>query len=138
MIRTRPATTADAPAVLDLWAEAGLVATVTDDVNAVERLIGRDGDALIVAVDDGNVVGAVIGGWDGWRGAIHRLAVAPSHRRRGLGTRLLEEAVSSLERRGAVRMACVVVADDLDGRRFWESTEFSAQDNRVRYVHPPG
>ena len=42
----------------------------------------------MVAESDQQIVGTVIAGWDGWRGSIYRLVVAPSHRRAGLGRRL--------------------------------------------------
>lgn len=137
MIELRAAAAGDGPSVLALWADAGLVQTVTDDVAAVENLIAHDAEALILAEDEGSLVGCVIAAWDGWRGEIYRLAVTPSRRRCGLGTRLLDEAVESLHRRGARRKACIVVADDIDARGFWDSTMFAAQSNRVRYVHPP-
>ena len=137
MIEMRPAAAADAAAVLALWRDAESVVTVTDDMAAIETLIAHDGDALIVAEADGEIVGSVVGAWDGWRGEIYRLAVAPSHRRQGLANRLLDAAFESLHRRGARRIACIVVADDVLARGFWDASEFEAQSNRVRYVHPP-
>src|SRR5579863_5817665 len=92
----------DAGAVLLLWAEADAEPTRTDDVTSLQRLIAHDPAALIVA-DDGRLVGSVIAGWDGWRGSVYRLVVAPSHRRRGLGRGLLAEAESRLSAAGAVR-----------------------------------
>ena len=136
MIEMRPAAPADAAAVLALWRDAESAVTVTDDVDAVETLIAHDGDALIVAVVGGQIVGSV-DAWDGWRGEIYRLAVAPSNRRQGLANRLLDAAFESLPRRGARRIACIVVADDVLARGFWDASEFEAQSNRVRYVHPP-
>ena len=92
MIEMRPAAAADAAAVLALWRDAESVITVTDDMAAIEMLIAHDRDALIVAEADGEIVGSVVGAWDGWRGEIYRLAVAPSHRRQGLANRLLDAA----------------------------------------------
>ena len=133
----RTATEGDAAAVLALWRDAESVVTVTDDLAAVQALIAHDGEALVVAEADDRIVGSVIGAWDGWRGEIYRLAVAPSHRRQGLANRLLDAAFESLQRRGARRLACIVVADDVLARGFWDASEFAAQVNRVRYVHPP-
>ena len=137
MIEIRTATVADTAGVLELWRTAGSVATVTDDQDAVRVLMVRDPEALLVAEENGHIVGTVIGGWNGWRGEVDRLAVAPTHRRQGLGTRLLDAAMSSLHDRGARRVACIVVADDGDARGFWDASRFGAQQNRVRYVDPP-
>lgn len=42
----------------------------SDSGAALERLLQRDPDALILAEDDGQLVGTPIAGWDGWRGGV--------------------------------------------------------------------
>src|SRR5439155_19661967 len=75
--RARPA---DTDAVLALWGAArSAAAATTDDAGAVAGAIEQG--ALLVAEDGGAVVGTIVAGWDGWRGNMYRLAVAPSHRR---------------------------------------------------------
>jgi ribosomal protein S18 acetylase RimI-like enzyme len=135
----RPATVADAPAVVALWREAEAEQTHTDDVR---RLIERDPAALIVAVDGaeagaggaGRLVGSVIAGWDGWRGSIYRLAVVPSHRRRGLGSRLVRLAEERLAAAGAVRYQAIVVETDGRAVAFWRASGWQQQTERLRFV----
>ena len=83
----------DLPAILDLWKRTGTEPGHTDDIESLTKLITRDPGALLVAVEDETIAGSVIAAWDGWRGSIYRLAAAPSHRRRGLGTVLVNAAV---------------------------------------------
>jgi ribosomal protein S18 acetylase RimI-like enzyme len=137
MIDLRAATVSDGPDVLALWRDAESVVTHTDDLAGVEALVAHDPQALIVAEDEGRIVGSVVGAWDGWRGEVYRLAVAPSHRRQGLAGRLLAASVDSLHARGARRIGCIVVADEVEACGFWDASDFAAQVNRVRYVHPP-
>jgi GNAT superfamily N-acetyltransferase len=94
----------DVEAVLSLWAAAGAEPSHTDDAKSVAKLIVHDPLALMVAEDNDQLVGSVIAGGDGWRGSIYRLAVAPSHRRLGLGTRLLHAAEARLSTTGGVRL----------------------------------
>ena len=72
----RAAVEGDIPAVLDLWREAA-APTSTDSSDALRRLLERDPGSLVVAESSGRIVGSVIAGWDGWRGSVYRLAVAP-------------------------------------------------------------
>jgi ribosomal protein S18 acetylase RimI-like enzyme len=58
----------------------------------VATLFERDPEALLVAVIDGKVVGALIAGWDGWRCHIYRLAAERSRRRQGLARSLMTVA----------------------------------------------
>jgi hypothetical protein len=67
----------DVEAVLQLWEASDAEPTHTDNVTSLGQLIVHDRDALIIAEDDGRLVGSVIAGWDGWRGSVYRLVVAP-------------------------------------------------------------
>lgn len=124
----------DGPAVLDLWRAAGAHPSMTDNLASLERLLAEHPGALIVAVDEGTIVGSVIAGWDGWRGSIYRLAVAPSHRRRGLARRLVREAELRFERLDAIRLNAIVVATDDHATSFWHSTGWEEQRERIRFV----
>jgi ribosomal protein S18 acetylase RimI-like enzyme len=130
----RVATRADAPAVLALWREAEAEPTHTDDLESVGRLLVRDPASLIVAEANDELVGSVIAGWDGWRGSIYRLVVAPSHRRRGLGRALVRAAEERLVAAGAVRMQAIVVETDAHAVAFWRASGWEEQVERLRFV----
>jgi ribosomal protein S18 acetylase RimI-like enzyme len=96
--------------------------------------MAADADAVIVAVDGGRLVGTVIAGWDHWRGNIYRLAVVPDYRGRGLGRRLVDEAVRRLRTTGAVRLSAIVVDDDERATAFWTKVGWHRQSSRARFV----
>jgi ribosomal protein S18 acetylase RimI-like enzyme len=120
----RAATLDDVPAVLALWREADAEVTETDDASAVEALLSRDPEALLVATDDHRIVGSVVAGWDGWRGQLSRLAVHPGARRRGLGTALVRAAEEHLRGLGARRIAAIVVDDHDMALVFWAAAGY--------------
>jgi ribosomal protein S18 acetylase RimI-like enzyme len=130
----RVATRADAPAVLALWREAEAEPSHTDDLESLGRLLVRDPTSLIVAEANDKLVGSVIAAWDGWRGSIYRLAVAPSHRRRGLGRELVRVAEERLAAAGAVRMQAIVVETDPHAVAFWRASGWEEQAARLRFV----
>jgi ribosomal protein S18 acetylase RimI-like enzyme len=80
-------------------------------------------------------VGSVIAAWDGWRGSVYRLAVAPAHRRHGLGQLLLGEAAERLRTTGARRLQAIVVATDPRATGFWRDTDWTEQVERIRFTH---
>lgn len=94
----------------------------------------HDRGALLVAVSDGWVVGTVVAAWDGWRGSVYRLVVAPAKRRRGLGTALLRAAERRLEGLGARRAQAVVVETDDRAMAFWSGSGWHRQGERVRFT----
>jgi ribosomal protein S18 acetylase RimI-like enzyme len=115
----------DVPAVLALWAQARSEhASMPDRSHDVERLLDGSPAALLVAESDGEIVGAVIAGWDGWRGNIYRLAVADGHRRAGIGIRLTRAAEDYLRGCGAGRITALVAYDDRAAGAFWEAAGY--------------
>jgi ribosomal protein S18 acetylase RimI-like enzyme len=129
----RPATTADIEAVLAFWDEAA-EPTSTDSADALAGLLRRDPGALLVAEEDGRIVGSVIAGWDGWRGSVYRLAVSPHHRRRGLGRALLRAAEDRLAGLGGRRFHAIVVESNRDGMAFWTATDWEHQAGQRRFA----
>ena len=131
----RTGRSSDLEAILQLWVRAEAEPSHTDDVESLSRLIERDPSALIVAENGRSIVGSVIAGWDGWRGSIYRLVVAPSHRRLGLGRRLLLEAEARLAAQGCVRRQAIVVETEAKAMGFWQASGWEQQVHRSRFVH---
>jgi len=130
----RLANAGDAAAVLELWRLADAEPTRTDDEASICSLIAHDPDALLVAENEGELVGSVIAAFDGWRGTFFRLAVLPARRRSGIGRALVAVGERSLRERGAARITLFAVkaADGAD--EFWLASDY-AHDNRTqRYV----
>jgi len=137
MIVIRPCRVAECPAVLALWQRAGAIPSLTDTLVELEQLIAHQGDGLLVAVEDGVIVGSVIGGWDGWRGNIYRLAVAPEARRHGLARRLVDDAVRVLRARGAHRISALVERHEAHAVGFWDSLtdqSWRRDERMLRYI----
>lgn len=134
MVEIRPARQAEIDVVLALWADADAEPTVTDDRAGVEALLRHDPGALLVAEDDRRVVGTVVVGWDGWRGAFYRLAVLPAWRRHGIATQLVRHGEARLRTLGARRIAVIAVASHRRAVAFWRAAGYEAQDDRTRLV----
>lgn len=133
----RDAIDEDIQSVLDLWAAAGSVPSVTDSRDGLTGLLAADPRALLVAELDGVLTGSLIAVWDGWRGSFYRLTVSPEHRRKGLATMLLREGERRLRERGAVRLTAIAVDDDPIAMSFWRAAGYERQQHRARFVRPP-
>jgi ribosomal protein S18 acetylase RimI-like enzyme len=138
-IRIRRCTRDDCAAVLQLWKSADATPSVTDTLDEVQRVIDEGVAIFLVATDAHDcIVGSIIGGWDGWRGNIYRLAVAPEARRHGLAGALVREVSARLaSEKGARRITALVEKAHPDAVAFWDSmtSDGYAFDPRiVRYV----
>jgi GNAT superfamily N-acetyltransferase len=132
-VTIRPGRSDDLSAVLELWGGVRSAHALTEDTpERVRRVI--DAGAVFVAEIDGTVVGAVIAAFDGWRGNFYRLAVAPSHRRRGIGARLVAAGEERLRALGAPRITALVAFEDAGVRAFWASVGYDADSVMGRMV----
>lgn len=121
----------DAPAVLELWAEArNEHASTADRLDDIERLIEDSPAALLVAERGGEIVGALIAGWDGWRGNMYRLAVREGHRRERIGIALTRAGEEYLRDCGVRRVTALVAFEDEVAGAFWGSAGYP-QDHDI-------
>jgi ribosomal protein S18 acetylase RimI-like enzyme len=134
-ITIRTAGDEDLLGVLQLWQEAKVTPPgPTDSLEGLTRLISNPGGLLLLAVIDGRIVGSVIGGWDGWRGNIYRLAVTPAYRRRGIARELVGEMNHRLFAKGADRIAAVVEHEHAWATAFWDSLASLSYQRDPRFV----
>ncbi len=132
-ITIRPCAPEEGDALLDLWHHADASPSPTDSPDQIGQVLRDAAATVLVAVDDGLLVGSIIGGWDGWRGNIYRLAVLPSYRRRGIARELVAAAEQSLVERGARRISALVEHDHPWAVGFWDSL-YEPDPRMIRYV----
>lgn len=103
-IQIRSYLATDEPGVLQLWEQCELTRPWNDPRRDIARKRLVRGDLLLVAADGVEILGSVMVGYEGHRGWINYLAVAPSHRKRGLGRLLMAEAELRLLREGCPKV----------------------------------
>ncbi len=109
------------PLLFDFWKQAAAGESVTDDSTSVNILLKHREDSILIAVVGGEIVGTVIGVFDGWRGNIYRLAVLPSQRGRGIARMLVRAAEQRLIIRGAKRLVALASSHSETAGPFWDS-----------------
>lgn len=98
-MQIRTAVLADAAALIELWAAAGLKFRPADVPAELQAVLARGPDLVVVAEDADGLAAAVLGTFDGRRGWVNRLATRPDRRGRGHASAVLAE----LERRLAAQ-----------------------------------
>ena len=125
----RELTRADLPEVHALWARCeGLGDGPGDSAPALENFLLRNPGLSPVALDDGELVGVALCGHDGRRGFLYRVAVAPSHRRRGIARALAVRAFDALRAAGIARGMLFILADNEEAQAFWQSVGAKRRD----------
>lgn len=131
----RAASATDVGDLIVLWEEAAENGSrPPDTAEAVSALLGRDPQAVILAEQEGVLIGSIIAGWDGWRYHLYRLAVRPPWRRQGVGSTLLGAAESRLRALGATRIDAMVANGNDLGQNLWRASGYGRQDDWRRWV----
>jgi ribosomal protein S18 acetylase RimI-like enzyme len=120
-------------AVLDLWRQAQATPSITDNAEDLRRVVDGPANVLVAEVE-GQIVGSIIGTFDGWRGNIYRLAVHPRVRRRGVARALVAEVEKRLARQGARRITALVEKDHPWATGFGTAVGYDRDTRIVRHV----
>ena len=89
----------DFDAILALWFSIDRHTALPDKPEYLQQFLDFSPDLFLVAEVDERIVGTIIGGWDGWRGHIARLATDPKLRRAGIAQALVRRSRHGSERR---------------------------------------
>ncbi len=125
----RPYQAEDESQVIALW--GGTVADAAphnDPALAIRMKMNKDPQLFLVATIDDSVIGTVMGGFDGHRGWVYSLAVAPEHRRRGIATALVQELEAALAETGCLKVNLQVRGSNSDVLGFYEHAGYCVED----------
>lgn len=114
--------------VVALWHEAFHYGTAHNDPALVidRKLAVKDQLFFVAAIGD-SVVGTTMAGYDGHRGWIYSVAVSPSQRMCGIGSRLVACAESALTALGCVKINLQIADGNETVIGFYEKLGFAVE-----------
>jgi ribosomal protein S18 acetylase RimI-like enzyme len=128
MLEIRPFEPDDRDTVVELWRHCGLLRPANDPLKDIARklMVGRD--LFLVGLSGGEIVAAVMAGYEGHRGWLNYLAVSPSHRKLGYGRQMVREAERRLSAQGCPKVNLQVRAANEEALKFYEAIGYAQDD----------
>ena len=124
----RDFSSADTAGVVALWQECGLTRPWNDPVKDIRRKQTDKNGAFWVVCRGDEVIASMMIGYDGHRGTINYLAIAPAFQHSGLGAELMRRAEAFLIEIGCPKVSFCVRKDNLSVLAFYDRLGYSADD----------
>lgn len=128
------ATPDQAEQILRFWQESGASMSITDQAVHLRRVLMNPAAVLVLAVKNGETIGALLGTFDGWRGNMYRLVVHPKYRRQGIGRRLVRQVEQVFAQWGVQRVTVLIETGRPWAMQFWTAVGYPRDDRIVRHV----
>jgi ribosomal protein S18 acetylase RimI-like enzyme len=125
-LNIRPFATPDEAAVVALWEECKLTRPWNDPHKDIARKLAVQPELFLIGTIDDAVMASVMAGYEGHRGWVNYLAVAPRHRGRGYARALMQRVEELLAERGCPKVNLQVRKANAEALAFYR---------RIGYVH---
>ncbi len=109
------------------------IRSVDDSREGVQRVIRRNPDTSVVAVEDGKIVGAIQCGHDGRRGCLYHVCVHPDHRRRGIGKAMVVFCMNALKKEEISKVSLIAFTANDIGNAFWNTIGWTRRQDLNYY-----
>jgi ribosomal protein S18 acetylase RimI-like enzyme len=134
---------ADEDAIVELWLACKLVGSQNNPHKDIARKLRVNPEWFLVGEVDGKIVATCMVGYEGHRGWINYLAVAPEYQKRGVARQIMEEAERLLRQAGCPKINLQVRAANAQVIEFYKSIGFKIDDvvsmgKRLEVDPPPG
>lgn len=83
----------------------------TDDVECVRRVAANPAAVWLLAEAEDEIIGTLLGAFDGWRGNLYRLVVHPNRRHEGIGRQLVRRVERVFADWGVRRITVLIEVD---------------------------
>ncbi|WP_019123830.1 GNAT family N-acetyltransferase [Brevibacillus massiliensis] len=117
----------DYAAITRIWQETGLNETESETFDALAKQLAWDSELVMVAEQDGEVVGVVVGTIDGTHAYFYRLAVRPDLQGSGIGRQLVQAIETRFQQRGVNRVLIMVNQENHKVLPFYRALGYEMQ-----------
>ena len=128
-MQIRPFQPEDEAAVVALWEECRLARPWNDPHKDSARKLAVPPELCLVAVEQDHIVGTVMAGYEGHRGWVNYLAVAPAFRGRGFARALMDRVEGELLARGCPKLSLLVRNTNREAMDFYRRLGYAKDDS---------
>ena len=114
--------------VISLWEKCDLLRPWNDPEKDILRKRNVQPEMFLVGVLADDVIATVMGGYEGHRGWVNYLAVAPEHHRKGLGRAMMVEVERLLKQAGCPKVNLQIRGTNTSAIEFYRRLGYQIDD----------
>lgn len=127
-LEIRPFQAGDEAQVIELWQRNQLTVPYNDPWRDIQRKMTVQPDLFLVGVMDGAVIATAMAGYDGHRGWINYLAVAPEFQQKGIARQMMKMAEARLLELGCPKINLQIRTSNTGVIKFYKKIGFAMDD----------
>ncbi len=109
------------------------IRSVDDSREGVETFLKRNPTTSVVAVDNGEIVGAILCGHDGRRGCLYHVCVREDHRMQGIGKAMVVFCMQALCAEHINKVSLIAFTVNDVGNAFWRQIGWTKREDLNYY-----
>ncbi len=107
--------------------------SIDDSKEGVERFLKRNPETSVVAVENGEIVGAILCGHDGRRGCLYHVCVREDMRMRGIGKAMVVFCMEKLKAEQISKVSLIAFTINDIGNAFWRQIGWTKREDLNYY-----
>ena len=123
--------------VMELWKRAEIGVGSSDTKEEIAGVLNRNPNLFLIGREDGKIVAVVIGAFDGRRGYVHHLAVAPDYQKRGYGKIILDELIDQFRKKKVHKIHLFIVKTNHEVVDFYRHLGWDTRDDLIMMSYVP-
>ena len=126
-IKIRQYADSDKEKVINLWELCELTRQWNNPIKDIQRKLTVQSELFLVLEKDGEILGSIMGGFDGHRGNVNYLGIHPDHKNKGLGKLLMNRIEVELIKMGCPKINLMVRDANIDVQKFYKVIGYKEQ-----------
>ncbi len=127
-MNVRPYEPHDESALIALWQSCGLTRPWNPPERDIAEKLEVQPELFLVMTDENKLIGSLMGAYDGHRGVVNYLAIAPDYQGQGLGRLLMQEIETRLKAMNCPKINLMIRTDNTNVQNFYAELGYEPQD----------
>ena len=123
--------------IIDLWKRSGIEVSSSDTRDEIAKMLKRNPDLFLIGKENEKVIAVVMGAFDGRRGYVHHLAIAPDYQKKGYGKMMMDELIEKFHIKKVHKVHLFIEKNNKEVADFYRKLGWEVRDDLIMMSFVP-